>query len=86
MKLLESDGQAIEVLDREGVVALEPSLASAKEQDRRRHPLPDRRDRRLRPSSPAPWRPKSSRAAAPIHTGATITGLEAAGDTVEQDR
>src|SRR6516162_5826743 len=30
MKLLESDGQAIKVLDREGVVALEPSLAAAK--------------------------------------------------------
>ena len=30
MKLLESDGQVIKVLDREGVVALDPSLASAK--------------------------------------------------------
>jgi D-amino-acid dehydrogenase len=30
MKLLESDGQVIKVLDREGVIALEPSLASAK--------------------------------------------------------
>ena len=30
MKLLESDGQAIKVLDREGVAALDPSLASAK--------------------------------------------------------
>ena len=31
MKLLESDGQLIKVLDRDGVIALEPSLASAKE-------------------------------------------------------
>lgn len=31
MKLLESDGQVIRVLDREGVVALDPSLASAKQ-------------------------------------------------------
>ncbi len=30
MKLLQSDGQVIEVLDRDGVVALDPSLASAK--------------------------------------------------------
>jgi D-amino-acid dehydrogenase len=30
MRLLESDGQIIKVLDREGVIALEPSLASAK--------------------------------------------------------
>ena len=30
MKLLESDGQVIKVLDRNGVLALEPSLASAK--------------------------------------------------------
>ena len=30
MKLLESDGQVIKVLDRDGVVALDPSLASAK--------------------------------------------------------
>jgi D-amino-acid dehydrogenase len=31
MKLLESDGQVIKVLDRDGVIALEPSLASAKD-------------------------------------------------------
>ena len=31
MKLLESDGQLIKVLDRDGVVALDPSLASAKD-------------------------------------------------------
>ncbi len=30
MKLLESDGQEIKVLDREGVVALDPSLAAGK--------------------------------------------------------
>ena len=30
MKLLESDGQVIKVLDREGVIALEPALVSAK--------------------------------------------------------
>ncbi|TIX61248.1 MAG: FAD-dependent oxidoreductase, partial [Mesorhizobium sp.] len=30
MKLLESDGQEIRLLDREGVVALDPSLASAR--------------------------------------------------------
>ncbi len=52
MKLLESDGQVIEVLDREGVVALEPSLAAAQGQDRRRDLLPDRRDRRIRQIHP----------------------------------
>jgi len=31
MKLLESDGQTIKVLDREGVIELEPSLAAAKD-------------------------------------------------------
>ncbi|TIX37715.1 MAG: FAD-dependent oxidoreductase, partial [Mesorhizobium sp.] len=31
MKLLEADGQEIRLLDREGVVALDPSLASARE-------------------------------------------------------
>ena len=31
MKLLESDGQLIKVLDRDGVIALEPALASAKD-------------------------------------------------------
>ena len=52
MKLLELDGQVIKVLNRDQVVALDPALAHAREQNRRRHPLPDRRDRRLREIHP----------------------------------
>ena len=47
MKLLESDGQIIKVLDRDQVIALEPALRPRPGRDRRRHPLPDRRDRGL---------------------------------------
>ena len=42
MKLLEADGQLIKVLDRDGVIALEPALASARDRICRRHLLPDR--------------------------------------------
>ena len=56
MKLLESDGQIIKVLDRDQVIALDPALAHAQGADRRRHPLPDRRDRGLREIHPSAGR------------------------------
>ena len=47
MRILADNGQAIEVLDRDALVALEPSLAAAKDAHCRRHLLPERRNRRL---------------------------------------
>ena len=73
MKLLESDGQEIKVLDREGVIALEPSLASAK----RRSPAASiARPTRpaIPPNSPARSRPRSSRAAAEFAPARQSTG------------
>ena len=55
LKLLESDGQAIKALTRDQVISLEPGLAHARE-DRRGHPLSNRRDRRLRQIHPRPRR------------------------------
>ena len=52
MTLLESDGQVIKVLDREGARARAVS-GGGKEQDRRRDLLPDRRDRRIRQIRPS---------------------------------
>src|SRR5271154_4523142 len=83
MKLLESDGQVIETLDREGVVALDPSLASAK-------------DKIVGgvycPTDETGDSAKFTRALAvkvlqrggAIHTGATVTGLETSGDRIAQ--
>ena len=81
MKLLESDGQAIKVLDRKGVIALEPSLASA--------------EMKIAggiycPTDETGESAKFTRALAAkivdrggeVQTGATIIGLEADGDRV----
>jgi D-amino-acid dehydrogenase len=81
MKLLESDGQAIKVLDREGVIALEPSLQSAKMKIA---------GGIYCPTDETGESPQFSRALATkivdrggeIHTGVTITGLETDGDRV----
>ena len=81
MKLLESDGQAIKVLDRKGVIALEPSLASA--------------EMKIAggiygPTDETGESAKFTRALAAkiverggeVQTGATIIGLEAEGDRI----
>jgi len=83
MKLLESDGQEIKVLDRDGVVALDPSLASAREKIAGGIYCPTDET-----GDPA----KFTRALAAkvvarggaIHTGTTITGIETSGDGVAQ--
>jgi D-amino-acid dehydrogenase len=83
MKLLESDGQAIELLDRDRVVALDPSLAPA-------------RDKIVGgiycPTDETGDSAKFTRALAAkvaerggvIHSGATITSLDTAGDDIIQ--
>ena len=81
MKLLESDGQAIKVLDREGVIALEPSLASAKTKIA---------GGIYCPTDETGESPKFARALAAkivarggeIRTSATITGLATDGDRI----
>ena len=83
MKLLESAGQAIEVLDRAGVVAREPSLAPAKDKIAGAIYCPTDET-----GDPA----KFTRALAAkvvarggaIHTGTKITGIDAAGDSVRE--
>ncbi len=85
MKLLESDGQEIKVLDRDGVVALDPALASAR--DRIAGAIYCPTDETGDPA-------KFTRALAAkvverggmIHTGTTITGIETSGDGVTQVR
>lgn len=81
MKLLQSDGQVIEVLDRDGVVALDPSLASAKSEIVGGIHCPTDET-----GDPA----KFTRALAAkiverggaIHTGATIAAIENSGDEI----
>ncbi|AZO49850.1 FAD-dependent oxidoreductase [Mesorhizobium sp. M4A.F.Ca.ET.020.02.1.1] len=85
MKLLESDGQEIRLLDREGVVALDPSLASARGKIAGGIYCPTDET-----GDPA----KFTRALAAkiagrggeIRTGTTITGIETSGDGVAQVR
>lgn len=81
MKLLESDGQEIKVLDRAGVVALDPSLALARDKIAGGIYCPTDET-----GDPA----KFTRALAAkvlarggaIHTATTITGIETSGDGV----
>jgi D-amino-acid dehydrogenase len=83
MKLLESDGQVIKVLDRDAVVALEPSLASAKSKIA---------GGIYCPTDETGDSPKFARALAAkivvrggeVHTGATVLGLETDGDLIAQ--
>jgi len=83
MKLLESDGQEIKVLDRDGVVALDPSLASAREKIAGGIYCPTDET-----GDPAKFtRALAARVVArggAIHTGTTITGIETSGDGVTQ--
>jgi D-amino-acid dehydrogenase len=83
MKLLESDGQVIKVLDRDDVVALEPSLASAKSKIA---------GGIYCPTDETGESAKFARALAAkifvrggqVHTGATVIGLETDSDRVAQ--
>ena len=83
MKLLESDGQVIKVLDRDAVVALEPSLASAKSKIA---------GGIYCPTDETGESAKFARALAAkivvrggeVHTGATVIGLETDGDSIAQ--
>ena len=83
MKLLESDGQVIKVLDREGVAALEPSLASAKSKIV---------GGILCPTDETGESAKFARATASkivvrggeVHTGTAVIGLETNGDSIAQ--
>ena len=83
MKLLEFDGQVIKVLDRKGVIALEPSLASAKSKIA---------GGIYCPTDETGESAKFARALAAkivvrggeVHTGATVIGLEADGDRIAQ--
>ncbi len=83
MKLLESDGQAITVLDREGVIALDPSLSSAREKIT---------GGILCPTDETGESALFTRALAAkivarggeVRTGATIAGLEVAGGRIQQ--
>jgi D-amino-acid dehydrogenase len=83
MKLLESDGQVIKVLDRKGVIALEPSLASAKSKIA---------GGIYCPTDETGESTKFARALAAkivvrggeVHTGTTVIGLEADGDRIAQ--
>jgi D-amino-acid dehydrogenase len=85
MKLLESDGQKIEVLDRRGVVALDPSLAMG---------AGDIAGGIYCPTDETGDPAKFTRALAEkivarggeIRTGVTITGLETSGDAITRVR
>jgi len=81
MKLLEEDGQEIKILDSAGVVALDPSLASAKERIVGAIYCPTDET-----GDPAKFtRSLAAKVAArggEIKTGATISGLETSGDRV----
>ena len=83
MKLLEADGQLIKLLDRDGVIALEPALASAR--DRIAGGIHCPTDETGDPA-------KFTRALAAkvverggrIHRGTTITGVETEGDGISE--
>jgi D-amino-acid dehydrogenase len=83
MKLLESDGQVIKVLDRDAVVALEPSLASAKSKIA---------GGIYCPTDETGESAKFARALASkivvrggeVHTGTAVIGLETDGDSIAQ--
>jgi len=83
MKLLESDGQAIELLDREGMIALDPSLASAKDRIAGGIYCPTDETGDSARFTRALAAKVVERGGA-IHTGATITGLDTAGDDLAQ--
>jgi D-amino-acid dehydrogenase len=79
MKLLETDGQKIEILDRDGVVALDPALATAKDKIAGGIYCPTDETGDSAKFTRALAAKVGARGGA-IHTGATITGFETAGD------
>jgi D-amino-acid dehydrogenase len=85
MKLLESDGQRIELLDRRGVLALDPSLASGKGEIAGGIYCPTDET-----GDPAKFtRALAEKVAArggEINTGVTIAGIEASGDQITRVR
>jgi D-amino-acid dehydrogenase len=81
MKLLESDGQVIKVLDREGVIALEPALASAKNKIAGGIYCPTDETGESAKFGRTLAAKIVSRGGV-VRTGATVTGLEAAGDNI----
>jgi D-amino-acid dehydrogenase len=83
MKLLESDGQAIELLDRDRVVALDPSLAPARDKIVGGIYCPTDETGDSAKFTRALAAKVAERGGA-IHTGATITGLDTAGDAIVQ--
>jgi D-amino-acid dehydrogenase len=83
MKLLESDGQAIELLDRDRVVALDPSLAPARDQIVGGIYCPTDETGDSAKFTRALAAKVAERGGA-IHTGTTITGLDTAGDAIVQ--
>ena len=83
MTLLESDGQAIELLDREGMIALDPSLASAKDKIAGGIYCPTDETGDSAKFTRALAAKVVARGGA-IHTSATITGFDTAGDDLTQ--
>jgi D-amino-acid dehydrogenase len=83
MKLLESDGQAIELLDRDRVVGLDPSLAPASDKIAGGIYCPTDETGDSAKFTRALAAKVAERGGA-IHTGATITGLDTAGDAIVQ--
>jgi D-amino-acid dehydrogenase len=85
MKLLEGDGQVIKVLDRAGVVALDPGLASAGEKVVGAIYCPTDETGDPAKFTRALAAKVTTRGGA-IHTGTTITAIETAGDAITQVR
>jgi D-amino-acid dehydrogenase len=83
MKLLESDGQTIELLDREGIIALDPSLASVKDKIAGGIYCPTDETGDSAKFTRALAAKIVERGGA-IHTDTTITGLDTAGDRIVQ--
>ena len=83
MKLLEGDGQVIKVLDRAGVVALDPGLASAGDKIVGAIYCPTDETGDPAKFTRALAAKVTTRGGA-IHTGTTITRIETAGDQITQ--
>jgi D-amino-acid dehydrogenase len=81
MKLLESDGQVIRVLDREGVIALEPSLAPVKSKIAGGIYCPTDETGESARFARA-LAAKIAARGGEVRTGATVIGLETAGDSI----
>ena len=83
MKLLESDGQMIKVLDREGVIELEPSLAAAKDRIVGAIYCPTDETGESAAFTRA-LAAKIVKRGGAVHTGVTIARLETDGEAITQ--